>query len=530
VKSKFIPNSFFDLPNAGMRRPSGLGVKVLVVCALVAQASLWGEGAHDEDHDAPIPVFNKSQKPQKAPPPSPEARCGVSTDSLRDFAEGEAYDFPALVTFLTSPDCAAVGRYISSATVADGVKFKTDGPFRLDNLAAKLQASDFDEFKRNDSVFARSFANLLRDNPLSKNELTPLTGQLALLNPEAAREGLVNLIQQELYTADAVLNSEASPLLKQQTALELSQRLVKMGAGQNMIASGMADSVEDMALLAQADSLGKIFRALGAASAVEGSLAPTFNLSAAAVSRGVGRGKKLYAKSDMERLFQSLVAAVKAAVSGSEPLESGAADLNQAMAALVEGNPIQPASLKYAYKEILRILAQSTGQPALADAVAVSFTPEIIYLTPLEMKWLIAAARNYPSIAQSLQTNFRLASQQLWEELHRGQISVARYNEFKDRFIAPLVGEILALGPGVIDPRWLGEAWRGGLVKDAEIEKRFPRLMLAYLDRRDRALKSKELAGLDSTVGLMAENFGVLYTLSNVHVPALLKWVKRYDR
>jgi hypothetical protein len=530
VKAGLISNSFCDLGSFAFRVGFSVGVKVLITCAVLVQVTVLAEGAHDDDHDASVPVYNKSQKPPKGPSSTPESRCGVSTDSLRDFAEGEAYDFPTLVTFLTSPDCAEVGRFISSTTVADGVKFKSEGPFRLDNLAAKLQASDFDKFQRNDTGYAKTFANLLRDNPLTKNELKPLTGQLALVNPEAARIGLVNLIQQELYTADSVINSEAPPRIKQQAALELSQRLVRMGAGQNLIASGMAESVEEMALLAQADSLGKIFRALGAATAVEGSLASTFNLSAAAVDRGIQRGKKFYAKNDVEKLFKNLVAAVKAAVDGSEPLESGAVDLNEAMAALVDGNALQASALKSAYKEILKLLAQSSGQPALADAVAVSFTPQIIYLTPSEMKSLIAAARNYPSLAQSLQSNFLLAWQQLWEQVRTGQMSVVRYNGFKDRFIAPLVGEILALGPSVIDPRWLSEAWRAGLVKDTEIEKRFPRLMLAYLDRRDRALKARELAGLDSTVGLMAENFGVLYTLSNVHVPALLKWVKKYDQ
>jgi len=64
-----------------------------------------------------------------------------------------------------------------------------------------------------------------------------------------------------------------------------------------------------------------------------------------------------------------------------------------------------------------------------------------------------------------------------------------------------------------------------------EVEKRFPRLMLAQLKRREKAITTEgEESSAQSVVTARAENMAVLLALSQVHLPTLDKWVGRQDR
>ena len=119
----------------------------------------------------------------------------------------------------------------------------------------------------------------------------------------------------------------------------------------------------------------------------------------------------------------------------------------------------------------------------------------------------------------------------MWGDLNRKKINVVRFNRIKNKYFAPLVSHILSWDPYLIDPYWLGAVNRSGLIKDEDIEKRFPRFVLAFLDRRDRATQMAMAEnGLEPTVSSLTESLAVVLTLSSIHVPTLTEWVEKYDQ
>lgn len=515
-------------------------VQAFLACILIGHGTAGFAG---EDHDHDLPGKKAPAAGSPAPPPAsapklgprtsaptaerPTEGCPVSPGSLAAFANGEAYEFSSMVTYLANPLCAANSRQLAQSAIREGISFNTSGPFRMDNFAASVTKGDADSLKRTDIVLGNSVPALLRMNPMTSQDLLPLLGQFAVLSPRAARSTLANIIQQELYSGDNLI--QASPG-SDVAARDLASTLMKLGAYEPSIASELAESIEDMALMSQADSLAQMFRALSAAATVEASLVPTFNLSASAINRGVQRGKNLFVASDKAAMTKTVFTGIQAALKGKDALEAGATELNEALAALLNGAPLQVTTLKKFWKEAVRILAATSTQTALAEAVAFSLNPQMIFLLPEDMGRLLTAAKNYPEIAGSIQANFLSAWKKLWVDLHDGKVKVLTFNRMKSKYFEPLVAEILELDPYLIDSFWLREVTRRGLVQDADVEKRFPRLVLAYLERRDKASRATASdGGLEPTMASMTENFAVLWSLSQVHVPALLKWVKKYE-
>jgi hypothetical protein len=448
---------------------------------------------------------------------------------MNDFANGERYDFNNLVTYLTAPQCAGVQRQISNATIGMGVNWISTGPVNVENYAKAWPRADLESAKRIDASLAASVPVALRNSSLSSSELLPLLGQVALLSPQAGRSTLGSVIERELSSADALLATDRGRG-RDSILNDLAKTLVRLGAAESSIATEIADDVEDRALSSQADSLGKILRGLALATNVDASLAPTFNLAAGALNRGVQRGKKFYLPADRSNMMAAVFSAIRVSLAASGNLEPGSADLNEALGALLNGDSLKVTALKKLWKDAIKVLSQSTNQTALADAVSLSITPEVILLTSQDMGPLLLAAKNYPQVAYSIQGNFLLAWKRIWDDLHEGHIKVAAFNDMKTRYFEPLVVDLMDLDPYLIDPLWLREVWRRGLVEDETIEKKFPRFVLFFLERRDKATKLA-LAdnGLEPTMGAMAENMAVLWTLSNVHVPALMRWVKKYE-
>ena len=458
-----------------------------------------------------------------------EDGCSVSPRRLTDFANGVSYDFKSVVTFLTSPQCIASSNSIS-VQAANGVNFNSTAPYRLDNFAKSLSRSDLESSKRLDTALSTTIPALLRENPLGSKEILPILGQLTLLSPGAAKSTLANLIEQELAAGDENL-SGTNRASRDAAAADLAKTLVRLGASEEAIATELAASIEDKAVLVQADGLGKIFRAMAAAATVDASLVPTFNLSAGALNRGVQKGKLLYQSDERNAMLAAVFQAIKSTVAGSSALEPGATELNEAIGALFNGSALASTELKRLWRESIRILSQSTTQTALAAAVALSLTPEMIFLAKNQRELLLSSASNYPEIAASIQSCFLLAWNKSWNDLHDGTIKPGAFNKMKDTYFEPLVARILELDPYLIDPYWLREVQRRGMVRDQDIEKKFPRFVLAFLDRREKATKMASAeTGLEPTLSSMAENFAVLWTLSNVHVPALMKWVKKNEQ
>jgi len=516
---------------------------VLVLLMSLSLEALAGED-HDHDHEKPptpaAPATPPAAKPKPppvdsgprtaAPGPRPSAGgCRVNPGSLSNFANGDSYNYGEMVTYLTSSDCREDGRTIAGAAIANGVDFNVSGPFRLDQFASSLKSNQLENARRVELLLGSSIPNQLRINPLGSSELLPLIGQLSLLSPKAARAAMANLIQQEIYQGETQI-AQLSGAEREGVAVDLAKTVVTLGGTQPSIVSEFAESVEDMALLSQADSLGKIFRGLSAVAQVEPALAPTFNITASAFNRGLQKRADTLGANNRTSMLVTTFSGVEAALRGGDALESGATELNEAMGALLKGTPLQATQLKKFWKDVIRALANSSSQSALAQAVALSLRPEYVFLPKDEIGRLLLASRNYPELATSLQHNFLFAWGKQWNDLHDGKLKIRTFNRVKDKFFEPLVTEILEMDPYLIDATWLKEVTRRGLVSDDDIEKRFPRLVLANFERREKAARGMmQGSGIEPTLSSLTENLAVMWTLSQTQVPALMKWVSKNE-
>ncbi len=529
---------------------------VLFYFCLSHMLPVYGDDDHDHDKlngppSATLPNGNAPKVPGAQTPPSPVkipphedrprttapgpgprpsgGNCRVSPGSLTSFANGENYNYGDMVTYLTSPDCREESKAISSFAIQNGVDFKTTGPFRLDGFAQQLKNNQLENSRRVEILLGQSIPNQLRINPLGSSELLPLIGQLSLLSPKAARAAMANLIEQELYQGDTQLQ-QLSGSDKEGVANDLARMVMTLGGTQPAIVSEISESVEDMALLSQADSLGKIFRSLSAVSVAEPSLSPTFNTTAGAFNRGIQRRTDSLGKANRKNMLFTAFTGIQSAIKGGEALEPGANELNEAMSALLQGAPLQATQLKQLWKDIIRVLAGTSSQSALAQAVGLSIKPQYVFLPADEIGKLLQASRNYPELAGALQQNFLLSWKQQWDDLHEGKLKVRTFNKLKDKIFEPLVAELLELDPYLVDPQWLHEVTRRGLVSDSDIEKRFPRLVLANLERREKAARQMvQDQGVEPTILSMSENLAVVWALSQTEVPALLRWVKKNE-
>lgn len=505
----------------------------ILVPLLALRSEVRGGTGHDDEHDTPSnppPVANP-RAPGKGSGEGRKGGCETTPPGLAESANNETEDFSSVVSYLTNPECVANSRSLGAAALSHGVKFNTYGGVDLDKLASKLKSSDTDQLRQIDIQLSKTVPGLLRQNPMSSKQLTAMIGQLAVLSPGAARSSLVTLIEQEIYSADVALAGAGNKAAKDQTVGELAKSLVKMGAGEPIIATEMAASVEDKALLAQADSLAKIFRALGPATSYEPTLAPAFNLSAGALTRGVQRGKGFYPVTDKANLLKTIFVAIQASLKGNENLENGSVELNEAYQSLAGGFPLKATALKEAWREAIRILSKTYTQKALATAVALSLREDSVYLPPEESYELVGAGKNYPELSSAVQNNFlkawdRLSSNYLSQKIKREPFELT-----KKKFFDPLMDALLELGPERLDLRFLKAAWINGLIRDEDIEKRFPRFMLSFLDKKEAAMDkfSRGEGDLESSIALSAENFGVTWAITSLYAPALHEWVTKYE-
>ncbi len=519
----------------------------IVLCLAVAHPA-FAEDDHDHDHDHDKPAgpsgnkngggrsnptkrVRRNDTPQADGPAERrfEDGCSVSPQGLADFANGERYDYGNLVTFLTSSGCAPVARQVSLSAISYGVSFSDKLPFKLDGFGNSFPKADLESARQQERTLANTAPAILRTSSLSSSELLPIVGQLSILSPTAGRAALANVMQKELAAADRRMQEDG---LKSRdgVALDIAKTMIKLGAAEGVMAAKLAEELEEQAVLAQADSLTRSFRALAAAANVEGSLIPTFNLAAGALSRGVQRGQKIYGEEERANLMKTLFAAVKASLTTTGALENGAAQINEGLAALLSGKALTSTRLRSFWKDAVKILTLSPSQTALADAVAFSVTPQIVFLSPQDKEPLLQAAQTYPEIADSLQRNFLIAWRKIAKDYLKKKINRAYYVKMRDKYLEPMVNELLDLDPVLVNQEWLATVVRFDLVDDAQIEKRFPRLVLNELDRRDKANRlAMSQAGPDPVVEAMSENLSVVWTLSSVELPALFKWVKKYE-
>lgn len=500
-------------------------MKQLICFTFLLAVMAWGADDHDHDHDAPKPGRPTVGKASGGG----DEGCNANPSRLADFANGDKFDFNSVVSFITSPACAVVHQQVAKAAIAEGINWNTSGPFRLDNHARNLTTGPSGTASSLDQILGKTIPAALGDNPLTSAELLPLLGQLSILSPTAARVTLSTLIRQEAQVADSKIAS-AKPGLKPAVSTDLAVSLLRMGILDPVVASDLGEAVEEMALTVQADSLGKFFRGLAAAATADATLAPTFNLSATALNRGVQKGKNVMTADQQARLLQAVFDAVRAAVGGSGLLEPGSSELNEALGTLVDGKSLTVTSLRRVWREATRILSQSPSQPALADAVAASLTPQMVFLRDDVKSQLLQASLNYPQLGRAVQQNFIYAWVKAWNRMAEGGMPVSNFNRLKTGYFETMVPRILDLPPDTIEVAFLRALNRWGLIKDEDIEKKFPRLFLAQLEKRDRA--NKAFAGDESAENAMrtlASSLAVVTSLYQVHLPVLNRWVKRHE-
>lgn len=506
-------------------------VEALALCPLLGHREAFAaddhaEGAGGNGQQLPGNIKRPNKPKGGADGSGP---CAIDPQRMANAANGEGdFDYSTVVNFLGNPSCSSLASSISQRAIQVGVSFSDKAPYRLDIHSQGTKKNDIKARDKSDIALQESVPTLLRQYPLGSSELLPIIGQLALLSPGAARAGLVNLSQQQLYTADSLLNVKTAE--RKDMPGRVAGALLQLGVNRGPIADKFAESVQEMAVLAQADSLGKIFRALGAAAVANNALVSTFNLSAGALNRGVNRAGGEYSTSDRTGMLKAVFSAVRAANEGNEMFQPAMVELNGALEPLMAGYPLTETALKQAWKDVMTLLSVGSTQKVLAEAVALSLTPEILFLPEKERFELVLAARNYQPLAAGVQDNFLAGYNRLWASYERGQLPRERLKYLRGKFLKPWVASLLELGPQRLTRQFMVETIRAGLVEDGDVEQKFPLFVLAHLQRGERAsLLAAAGDGPESRLASLAENFAVLYTLSRIHLPVLMKWVERYD-
>ncbi|MEQ1843877.1 MAG: hypothetical protein ABL994_26020, partial [Verrucomicrobiales bacterium] len=202
---------------------------------------------HEDDPPSIPPINGRGNKGGPRPGAQPNGGCGVGSGVLTQFAMGERYDLHSMVTFLTQPECIENSRSIAASEMAtEGLHFSATEPLNILGLTKSLSPRDYDSLRKLDAQIAKSFPTAYRTNPIGQNDLLPVVGQLSLLSPQAARFGMVKLMEQEIMAADPVLGSESLSLSeKKRSAKELALNLVRRGANEPVLISEFANNVEE---------------------------------------------------------------------------------------------------------------------------------------------------------------------------------------------------------------------------------------------------------------------------------------------
>ena len=492
-------------------------------------------GAPPDDHETPSsnegPTQRKGrQSADKLPERNRSAgSCNVDPGELAEFANGETFHFEALTDFLSDPSCQGNSREsIAKEAVRIGVKFSETGALRLDGFAKNILLSSTPS-AAGEAALRNAVPPFLRSDTSSAKELLPLLGQLALLSPTAARFTLAEIQQRELAIGDTRL-SQSPPSVREKVAKELALSLVNLGADKRELASEFASSVEELALLAQADSLARLFRALSAAAAVESGLVTTLNLSAGAFNRGVQRGLPVFGERELEGLRKTAQQSARIALKEGSSQSVANSEFNESLAALLGDKPLTKEQLKRYWEEIVQLLGNSRAHVALSEAVGASLTDEILFLDADHLGALIRAADLYPELGSRVQVVFVDAWEGAWTKVGDGSLPVKEWRIWKQKYAIPFGAALLSLDPASLKYEVMRRLARFDLITDDEIEKRLPRQVLTLLNRRLDLVNDKDPErGLDRALASLGGNFAVSWTLQNVQLPILMEWVRKQE-
>ncbi len=498
---------------------------ILYSCLMVIQIGFfYSPNLYSQDQHEDKPV-NSSRLPAK---PKQSGDCQVDPRNLTAFANGESQNFKPVVTFITEQSCLNASRSLGLFSIKEGVNFDSK-LFKLDDLAQKFPTASFEEIKALETDLIKRIPAILRNENPKASTLFPIIGQMAVLSPGAARKLLAETISLELQNANDALVLGSSQMNPAQVQT-LAKSMMRMGANEELISEELSNSIEEKAILAESDSLKRLFLSLSRAASIQEELVPTLTQATEGFNRGVQRGKSIYQSAEKNALLFSSFLTAEALKDSSQSLDAARLELDKTMGALLEGQLLTQSRLKKMWKDVLRVLALSDRFPQLALALSDSLTFQAMYLGTWDQARLLSAAKNYPVLGFSIQSQFVQALDNLNAQLEERSITKKIYNEKIAKYFMPAVSQILSFEQEKIDSKWASRCLSENLILSEDVEKRFPKFVLHLMDRRNKAVLSSTEAGVEPVLNSMAENMAVLWSLGTVHVPALNKWVNENEK
>lgn len=486
-------------------------------------------GEHEND-----PIDNRKDNPysnRKVNPGGQEeldGGCGVERGDIANFANGEKFNFQSVVSYVAKSGCSPQRLPILRQELQEGIRFNHT-PFRFDDIAKNYTGLTTEERKRVEYSIYDKMNSQMTLTPMSGKDLLPILGQLALLSPKAARSTLAYIITQELISQEMKGNSSSNGTRDISSNIETVSMLARLGANEPLIIQELSAQVEEMATTSQADSLGKILTGLALAAREADQFATTFNSSAGAFSRAIKDSSENYSAEERSNLLKAGFKIADASAGYSPSIEPGAQEINEALGVLLKGDKLDETVLKNFWRKVVDVTSASSGQTALAQALALSISSDVIFLPKVDREKMLSCAKTHPAVAFAIQRAFLEG----WEESNRQvlkkKMRITAFNEKRQKFFEPWVVGLLGLEANLIEPVWLAETVKKGLIKDEDVQTKFPRLVLSLLEKQEQIGKDVLLVERqDRWLASYVNSFDVLWSLNETYLPALEKWSKKH--
>lgn len=500
-------------------------LRILALIVLVLALGGRAFGAKDDLEHEPVKPNKKGARKIGTRAPGEDPCLGGR--GLAAFANGDDYNLGGMISFLTDSNCQERQSQIVREALSQRISFN-ETPFHLKKIATGFDPSSLQSVEYTNQTLTRVVPVILKDHPLNNNAILPILGQVAVLSQPAARKILAEMIQTELISSDALMKT--SNREKGTLASDLAKTLLTYGASSPLIASEIAEATEEMALSAQVDSLGKILSALGEAARAEDELIPALELTVGGTRRGLEKGDSFLGREEKQALLKLIFDRLKPNFLAEAEFDGVSLDYNRALKVLLKNKSLNQTSLRDAWRECLQILSLNRNQIALATALGLSLTGDMVYLSSADRQLLLVASNNYRVLAIAVQRSFLAAWNEAWDSLQDRRLPPGIFNARKDKYFIPTAEGILELEPEFIEREWVKFAWEKKMVRDEQIETRFPKIVLVQLKRRENALKRLNVdPSIQNQMVSMAESLAASRFLSSVQLPALHGWIKKNE-
>lgn len=502
----------------------------MLIFTIAAQSLSAKEGSHEDDeYLSGKEIKNPSRKTNEPNEAINDGGCRVKAGDIASFANGERFNFRSVVNLVASPDCAVARNAIVASEMALGVKFNRT-PFRFDEIVSGFSSLTVDGKKKIEFAIENKMEDQLRREPMSSRELLPVLGQLALLSPKAARSTLAYLITQEMISQELQGKRGLIEGRDLSSAVDTISILKRFGADEPLIVQELSAKVENMAASSQADSLGKVLTGLALAAREAEQFALVFNDSAGAFNRGVKQSIREYTVDEKNNLLKAGFSVANASVGYSPAIEPGTQEVNEALQVLLQGKALDETVLKGLWRKVVEVTSASENQTALAVALSLSLTADAMFLPKEDREKLLSSAKMHPSIAWALQNGFLEAWKESNSLVITKKLKISAFNQKKEKFFEPWVKGFLDLEALDINPMWLEEVINKGLVKDAEVQSKFPRLVLSLILLQEEASKRLTVAqDEENWLETQMTYFTVNWNLSQMYLPAINRWAIKHE-